>query len=236
MNFNFSHQPEYRLNGDLTEEVINLYGTLVQFVFMDKIQEWGEHHNNNPENSVFGNFKTLKSSSGFNTDYKFYVLLNEAEGFNAGLGSVFNSFGAINDDSVQVLVSPKSLTFLSIDDIIHPKELVSNVLIFPNGKVMEITDCQYHSAGINNKFLYSDLSTCFTLSLKSHSFDAGATQYAIPDSSPLRIDGVNEFFNKRQIKKDLTEDFASADILKIDPKTLGYSIKSSKIDDVFGIS
>ena len=39
MNFNFSQQPEYNLNDNLTEELIRLYGTPVKFVFMDKIQD-----------------------------------------------------------------------------------------------------------------------------------------------------------------------------------------------------
>lgn len=240
MNFNFSHQPEYKLNNSLTEELIRLYGTPVKFIFMDKIQDWGDYQNYKSENAIFNDFKALKTTEGVTAETierEIYVLLAESEGYNNGMQAIFNNYGMVNDDSIQVLVSPESLDFLAINGEIHPKEIVSNVLSFPNGKIMEITDCQYHSPGINNKFVYSDLSTCYTLSLKSYNFDNSAVSLALPDKGSIKVDGIESFFGQKELMKDSIKEEAQKDTLVVDKATLEYTTKkSSKIDDVFGLS
>lgn len=240
MNFNFSQQPEYNLNDNLTEELIRLYGTPVKFVFMDKIQDWGSHQNYKNENRVFNDFKTLKPTQGvgaWTIEYKIYVLLAESEGYNNGMQMVFNNFGMINDDTIQVLVSPQSLDFLAVDGKIHPKEISNNVLVFPNTKVMEITDCQYYSPGINNKFVYSDLSTCFTLSLKSYNFDNSAVSIPRPDIGSVKVDGIESFFGNKEAEIQAITEEATKDTLVVDTKTLQPVIrKTMKIDDVFGMN
>lgn len=127
----------------------------------------------NKANRVFGDFKTVKVD-GYREALEFHVLLSEGEEYPNGLQFAFNNFGLINDDTLQVFVSLRSLQSLKVDGNIHPKEIISNLIEFPNGKIMEITDCQLHVAGVNNKFVYSNTPSCYQLSLKSYSFDRSA--------------------------------------------------------------
>lgn len=240
MNFNFSQKPDYALNTSMIDEMIRLYGTLVKFVLMDKIQDFGPHENQKTENSIFNDFKTLKTSRGVNgaSEYEIWVLPSEGEGFPNGLNFMFGQFGLVNEDTLQVFVSTKSLTFLGERGIIHPKNVISNVLIFPNGKIMEITDCQSHVPGVNNKFLYSDMPSCYQLSLKSHNFDRSAVSEAIYDQGTMRgveTSGIDRFFEKEaemsaSIKEEATKDTLAVKCLN------DVIVKTTQIDDVFGSS
>lgn len=239
MNFNFSQKPDYQLHTNLIDEMIKLYGTLVKFVVMDKIQDKGLHDSKVPENAIFNDFKALKTSNGANgsIEREIYVLLSDSEGYGNGLNFMFGQFGIVNEDTLQVFVSIDSLKFLSENGSnIHPKEIISNVLIFPNNKVMEITDCQLHVPGVNNKFVYSDNPSCYQLSLKSYNFDRSAVSNAILNKGTIgkiETSSIDSFFEKQDEMKELIEEHSTEEVLV----TQCYKdklVQGSKIDDVFG--
>lgn len=178
MNFNFAHQPDYQLNTSMIDEMIRLYGTPVKFVLMDKIVD----RPNTSEFEVFGGYKTLKTSRGLRDtmEYQVWILLTEMEGFPNGMNLMFGQFGLQNEDTQQAFISVDSLRNI-IGDVagnVHPKEIISNTMVFPNGKVMEITDCQSWVPGVNNTFVYSDRPSCYQLSLRSYNFDRSAVDLA----------------------------------------------------------
>lgn len=269
MNFNIAGKSDYTLNTSLIDEMIRLYGTKCRFVMVDKIVDGGTHQDLIPEAAVFSDFKTLGGST---ISKEIWVLLTEPEGYPNGLSFAFNNFGLINDDGMQVLVSTNSMQFLSEtskgSDVftpeglkvgsgaVHPKEIISNLLVFPNGKVMEITDCQLHVPGVNNAFAYSDMPSAYQLSLKSFNFDASAVSAAmktkeIRDLTKVGVTGtvgssntsdylvdhkavrtIDEFFERREANTELVKEEAEKEVLTV--KCLKEIAAKPKIDDVFG--
>lgn len=247
MNLNFNQKPDYSLNTRLIDELISLYGTPVRFLVMDKIVDSYSSDNQHDstlskEYEIFGDFKTLKTDH-FRDELEFYVLLSENEEFPNGLQFMFNQYGMINDDTLTVFVSLRSLSSLAENGVVHPKEIVSNVLVFPNGKMMEITDCQLHVPGVNNKFVYSNTPSCYQLSLKSYNFDRSAVDLVSKNDSRIQtyqglgqhtISNIDSFFeNQDQVSEDI-KDFAERDVLVISNNPLSDKVKGNKIDDVFG--
>ena len=153
MNFNFNSQPEYQLNEDLTLELISLYGILTKFVKTEKI---------NVDSSVFGDFSHMKSN---NTDiYDIYMMPENTEDWDTG-GYNFGPFDLVNTDNV-TLFCPRS----SFEFIAEPNQIVGNLLVFPNNKVMEIVDINVTVPGINNIFTHNDAKNVYSLVCKPYSF------------------------------------------------------------------
>lgn len=244
MNFNISQKPDYHLNTSLIDEMIRLYGTLVKFVLTDKIQDKGIHSDKIAEASVFNDFKTVKTTQGVNgaVERDMWILLSEPEQYSNGLAFAFNNFGLINDDTTQAFVSINSLDFLKDSNgDVHPKEIQSNLLVFPNGKVMEITDCQLHVPGVNNAFIYSDVPSCYMFSLKSYNFDRSAVDKVVKNTgsvvdmnlTPDKQNAIDLFFEKQEELTELVTEEATADVLAVECLE-EVAVSGAKIDDVFG--
>lgn len=252
MNLNFQQKPDYGLHTNLIDELISLYGVPVRFLVMEKIVDSmttnNSHENTDNASKIFGDFKTLKTDI-YRDALEFYVLVSENEEYPNGLQFAFNNFGLINDDTLTVFVSLKSLEPLGNQKgEVHPKEIISNVLLFPNGKLMEITDCQLHVQGKNNKFLYSNNPSCYQLSLKSYAFDRGAVDLKQKNDDRIQVvsakredlgnqtlRNIDEFFNVQEDVKTAISNEASKEIVIPDPENpLEVVTKSQKIDDVFG--
>lgn len=250
MNFNFHQKPDYNLNTGLIDELIKLYGTPVRLLITEKLMDSYNTPNLHERayrgsNTVFGDFKTVKVD-GYREALEFHVLLSDEE-YPSGLQFAFNNFGMINDDTLQVFVGLKSLSSLEVNGKVHPKELVSNLVLFPNGKLMEITDCQLHVPGVNNKFVYSSSPSCYQLSLKSYAFDRSAVDLVhknndrIQVTQSTKVDELNQntlqnidrFFQKQDQHQQEIEEFASEEQL-VNSGGIEDKTSRSKIDDVFG--
>ena len=234
MNFNFHQKPDYSLNTGLIDELIRLYGTPVRFLVTEKLMDSWE------SNRVFGDFKTLKTDL-YRDALEFFVLISDNEEYPNGLQFAFNNYGLINDDTLQVFVSLKSLEPLKDQNgNIHPKEIISNLLIFPNGKLMEITDCQLHVPGVNNKFVYSNNPSCYQLSLKSYSFDRSAVDLIHQNDSRIEaptvktLEGIDSFFGQQNSHAEDNKGFVEEEQLVVSENPLKEKTSKTKIDDVFG--
>lgn len=222
LNFNLPKR-EYDLNTHLIDELINLYGTEVKILMNDKITDFGTHEDLIPQNMVFQNFKALKSS-GY--EFPVRILIQETDGFPNGMHLAFGQFGIMNEDTLQAIISKKSLKFLEENGTIHPKHLISNSIVFPNGKVMEITNCQIHVPGMNNGFVLSNIASCYMLSLKSAHMDA---------TPVLANPEIYDTLDNEVIHKSLIREEAEASVLtSVDNEEI--ITNRSKIDDVFGLS
>lgn len=246
MNFNFHQKPDYNLNTGLIDELIRLYGTPVRFLVTEKLMDSyftpNSHesaYTGNKANRVFGDFKTIKVD-GYREALEFHVLLSESEEYPNGLQFAFNNFGLINDDTLQVFVSLRSLKSLEVNGEVHPKEIISNLIVFPNGKVMEITDCQLHVPGVNNKFVYSNIPSCYQLSLKSYSFDRSAVDRKHQNNERVQLNqntlqNLDRFFDKQDQHAQYIKDFATEEQLVDNVQNpLEEKTARSKVDDVFG--
>lgn len=159
------------------------------------------------------------------------------------------------------ILEPRNFKAEHDSNVVHPRELISNLLVFPNGKVMEITDCQMHVQGTNNKFVYSNLPSCYMLSLKSYSFDRSAVRKSsgkLQETIEIRDDfsefpnfeitksrygskttetssKIDEFFNVQETRSSNIKDEVEVEVLTTDERTLQDKTSKQKIDDVFGI-
>lgn len=153
MNFNFSQKPDYQLNTSLTEEMINLYGVLTKFLVIEQI---------NKDDAVFGDYSHMKSDNS--KIYDIYMLPENSEDWDNG-DYALTSFGMTNFANVTLFVAKSSL-----DSITDLGDITGNLIIFPNNKVMEITDVDSTVPGVNNLFTYDDVKSVYKLTCKPHAF------------------------------------------------------------------
>ena len=157
MNFNFTNQNEYQLNTSMTEEMINLYGVLTKLLITEKI---------NRDDVVFGDYSHLKSDSS--KIYDIYMLPETSEDWDTS-STAFTNFGLVNFDNVSLFIAKSSLDPLP-DTIDEPLNLIGNLIVFPNNKVMEITDSEWSVPGVNNLFTYNDAKSVIKVTCKPHDF------------------------------------------------------------------
>ena len=151
MNFNFSGQPEYSLNTSLIEETINLYGVLTKLLIVEKI---------NVDENVFGDFSHLKTN---NDDiHEMYMLPEISEDWDSGEFNM-TGFGMSNFENIVLFVAKSNF-----DGILPVQKITGNLIIFPNNKIMEITDTDATTPGVNNLFTQSDAKSVYKLTCKPY--------------------------------------------------------------------
>ncbi len=157
MNFNISKQPEYQLNTSLIEEVIRLYGVLVKFLVTEKINE---------DQTVFGDYSHMKSDN--NKIYDIYMLPETSEDWDSG-GFGMSNFGLMSLENI-TLFAAKSAFDTVPDSIEDQHEILGNLIVLPNNRVMEITNVEATTPGVNNLFTYNDAKSIYKLTCKPHDF------------------------------------------------------------------
>ena len=177
MNFNFSEQPEYSLNTSLTDEMINLYGILAKFLVTTKI---------NRDDTVFGDYSHMQTSSA--GIYEVYVLPENTEEWDSTAYD-FNDFGLVNSDNINIFVMKTS--FDQVPEVADPNtndmaNVVGNLLVFPNNKIMEITNIDWMVPGINNLFSHNDVKSVYKLACKPYDVKL------INELDPVDVDYQND--------------------------------------------
>jgi hypothetical protein len=155
MNFNFSKQPEYQLNTSLIEEVIRLYGVLVKFLVTEKINE---------DRTVFGDYSHMKSDN--NKIYDIYMLPETTEDWDSG-GFGMNQFGLMSLENTTLFAAKSSFNLPDHDEM---DEIVGNLVVLPNNRIMEITNVEITVPGVNNLFTNSDAKSVYALTCKPYDF------------------------------------------------------------------
>lgn len=155
MNFNYSGKAEYELHTSLIEEMINLYGVPTKFLVTEKI---------NKDDIVFGDYSHLKSDSS--KIYDIYMLPENTENWDEQ-GYNFTPFGLTNYDTITMFAAKSSFVD---EDHNEFDEIVGNLIIFPNNKVMEITHLTSTFPGINNLFTHNDTKSVYKLTCKPYDF------------------------------------------------------------------
>jgi len=159
LNLNFSGQAEYNINDSLVAEMINLYGVEIKILLTEKI---------NSDNNVFGDFSHFKTN---NTDvFNLYAMPEQSEDFSTD-GYSFSPFGMMGLDNVVLFVSRESLmkfdAFL-LDGKVDFRKLQSQLIVFPNNKIMEISDADAVVQGVNNLFTYENAKSVYKLTCKPY--------------------------------------------------------------------
>jgi hypothetical protein len=155
MNFNISEAPEYDLNTQMIDELINLYGVSTKFLVIERI---------NKDDAVFGDFSHIKTDS--EKIFEMYMLPEITEDWDQSDFS-FSQFGIVNSENISLFAA-----FSQFDEIFdgEVQNIMGNLIVLPNNKVMEITNVSFDVPGINNLFTYKDTKSVVKITCKPYDF------------------------------------------------------------------
>lgn len=197
-NLNFSKSPDYSLTASLTDEVISIYGINLKFV---KIKREGQEN-------TFGDFSHLSADN--ESVYDIYGLPDNAENFDVSQYS-FTNFGFNSFDFITIYVSTKDFTEEKIN--LPLKEIIGNLIVLPNKKVLEITNVEWNVPNANNLFTYDDAKCVYKLSLRPYEFKS------FDDISPETLQNSSEYQTANEYEKQLQDiDETLEDLTENDPK------------------
>lgn len=193
-NLNFSGTPNYTLNTQLIAEVINLYGILVKFLVVEKI---------NRDDIVFGDYSHIKSDS--TKIYDIYMLPEDSENFG-NMDFAFSGFGLNTSETISLFMAASALETIGLQ-----KGLIGNLVVLPNNKVMEITQESWETPGMNNLFTNIDAKSVIKLSCKSYDFklinELNSVDVVHDNSVPYTT--LDSYFNELITQTNTQNDTAS---------------------------
>lgn len=194
MNFNISSKPEYNLYRDTSDEFIRLYGLECNYIITTKQNK----------DFIFGEYSHLKVDG----DKVFKISLKLSNDETFGNGNMFSKFGLQNLDTTEAIISSKTM------DTIHPNisnlngsgwdEIIGNLIVFPSGKIMEVTSFNPEVQGINNLFPYSDKKNVYQLTLKQYVNNRDEIAQEVKDEMPS-FTNLEEIFGVDIEKKENIE-------------------------------
>ena len=160
MNFNINqNNNEYELFNNQTQEMINLYGILLKFFKMKRIEN----------DYIFGESKSLKADN--TSIFEFFGLPQETEDWD-GEWLLSNSFGIENQKNILFYVSAADIE--KIFPEIQTKNstgfdfIIGNLIMLPNNKLLEITDFIFEVKGGNDLFPYMNNKNVFAINCKPY--------------------------------------------------------------------
>ena len=158
MNFNLTNSREYKLYGNITLELIKLYGIPCKYLKVKRLHE----------NEVFGDFQRLK----VNDEDTFEISVLPIETDNYGGDVSLDVFGLSNRESLTIIVSSYELQ--RIHPKIHKGEgnnydfVLGNIVVFESGKIMEVCGFSPQVEGINNLFTFAEDKNVYRMNLKTY--------------------------------------------------------------------
>ncbi len=233
-NLSTSLKPEVNLYKNLIDEVIEMYGIPVKYLFVEKMNK----------NQVFKDFSHLELNPEIETK-EIYLLPEDASDWEGDV--VFNQFGFYNQWTQHLFISRDKVLELYPDfDEEHGRsKMVNNLIVTPSSTVLEITHVETYSPGINNLWGFSDRTSVYRLSTKiydnniadnidykdtmtiSEDPEGSENQEDVIFSENIEIDtSIDEFFNS------LTSDIQETENLAENGDDKGS--KPSNTDSPFG--
>ena len=160
LNLNYSHQPEYDLYNTITDELINGYGILSKYIVTEKIDL---------DLTTFGEWQSLKAD---NDDvYEVFMLPDTQENWQ-GQNIVFDQFGLGNFSTMEFFISERGLhtIFPKWEESVNTNDMISDLILMPSGKVLEVTHVEPLVEGVNNLFAYDDTKNTVKITCRNYQF------------------------------------------------------------------
>jgi hypothetical protein len=160
INLNYSHQPEYDLYNTITDELINGYGILSKYIVTEKVDM---------DTSTFGEWTSLKAEN--NDVYEVFLLPDTTENWQ-GQNIVFDQFGLNNFSTMEFFISERGLhtIFPFWEESININDMISDLILMPSGKVLEVTHVEPLVEGVNNLFSYDDNKNTVKITCRNYQF------------------------------------------------------------------
>ncbi len=152
-NLNISTKPEYKLQENQIDELINTFGIKCKYLYTEKM---------NKDLTVFRDFSHLRVGEDFE-----YIYLMPEDTENWEGESQFNLFGAFNNFTQHLFISKKSMYKLFPDFLeTGRKEILNSLIVTPSSTLLEITNIDNFIPGVNNLWGFSDQPSSYKLSVK----------------------------------------------------------------------
>ncbi len=222
-NLNTSRKPEYKLNEHLIDENISIYGFQVMYLYSERINE---------DNLVFKDFSHMKVQQGVAQQ----ITIMPEDASNWGGEDVFNSFGFYNNQNIMAFISKKSLLALYPNfytDKGARSKIINSLLIAPSGTILEITDIDQFSEGINNLWSYADDASSYKLTMKV--YDLNISDDGVKDiKETIKLEETQIFEHDEKVDTADIDDFFNAlGDIKVEQDTEGDK-KSRSGNGIFG--
>lgn len=227
-NFNTNAAPEYDLNTELIDEVINLYGVPTKFLVVQRL---------NSDDNVFGDYSSIKTDNSKIFDV--FMLPETSESWDNN-GYNFSEFSLLNNDNTSCFISKNSVETI-ID--IEFKDMYGCLVVMPNNKIMEVTDVQFEVPGVNNLFTFKNTKSVYKLTLKPYSVkmtdEINTTDISVDDTEDYStLDNYFDELLDRKISQDTEMEINPAVGTIIKTPTLDQVVIKPRVskeeDDVFG--
>lgn len=223
MNFNISKKKEYKLNENLTSELINLYGIQVKLLLVEFINE---------DITVFGDYSHIKTDS--TKSFEIYGLPEVSEEWG-DISSNFSDFGMVNNETLNLFISRKTIdsVFSDFDGNNGFSGILGNLVVLPNNRIMEITDFQYEVPGGSNLFAHNDTKNVYRLTLKTYNnkmADETTPDVLSHEDTDGDYETLDNYFNEL-VNAKTTVDTASEVTIQTDTD---LPIVATDEDSVFG--
>lgn len=214
INLNYSHKPEYDLYNSITDELITGYGVLVKYIITEKV---------NLDYDTFGEWTSLKANQD---DVHEVHLLPETQENWQGQNIMFDQFGLGNFSTMEFYISERELhtAFPQWEDSYNINDMLSDLIIVPSGKVLEITHVEPLVTGINNLFIYDDNKNTIKITCRNYTFRE-ADEIEITNLSPSEQksqDNLDKYFTKLLHSDEIPDENYTAKAGKID--TVNYNM------------
>lgn len=170
MNLNFGSKQDYNLNSNLIKELIQMYGVKIKLVFQERV---------NNDQVIFGDYSHLFSDSErqfeiFQLPENPEELDNQDMNFSAfGLNDFHSVSMFIHRDSIQDLPGVEAIQDGSEEYTQKSKktiqdqdfQLIGHLVVFPSGKIYEITDQKFSVPGVNNLYTTKNDKSAYKITL-----------------------------------------------------------------------
>jgi hypothetical protein len=157
MSWNLSNNAtDYELSGNLTSEVIDIYGFSINYIKTQKVNM----------DKIYSEFTHLRADN--DSVFQVSVYPENTAGFE-NHNDLFSKFGILGMDSTNLMISYNSLLKVYPDK--QFQKGTGDLIVLPSKKVLEIVDIESQVNGLNNMFVYDNQKNVYILKCKPYNFN-----------------------------------------------------------------
>lgn len=157
MAYNFNNNAnEYELSGNLTAEMIDLYGLQVTYIKTEKINK----------NKLLSEYQFLRADN--DSVYKVMTYPDNTAGYD-NQSDLLSKFGMMMFDTISLYISARVFKTIFPDE--NYQTALADLIVMPSKQIFEISDVEAQVPGLSNMFLYDNQKNVYLLKLKPYTFN-----------------------------------------------------------------
>lgn len=198
MAYNFNnYDNEYTLSGNLTAEVIDLYGLTVSYIRTEKVNK----------SLTLSEYQFLRADNS--SVFKVNVYPENTAGYD-NQSDLLSKFGMLMFDNINLFISKNQ--FLKVFPNKDFLRGVGDLIVMPSKQIFEISEVEAQVPGLNNMFLYDNQKNVYSIKLKPYNYNQDQINITndadIPDFTEIfdmqaKIDEKIDQQNQSKVVKNL---------------------------------